>query len=63
VKGLAGDRAVVYENGRVELATQWDREEQSAAFALALQGFLTKRGLEPRVTRDGRNVRAEYVTK
>lgn len=62
-KGIVSDRAVVYRDGRVELTTNWERPEKATSFALALQGFLAKRGLEAKVTREGNAVRAEYVTK
>ena len=62
-RGWRDDRAVVYQDGRVELDTDWDEAEQATRFATAIQAFLTQRGLDPKVTRDGMKVRVTYTAK
>ena len=62
-QGWRNDRAVVYQDGRVEVDTDWDDEARATKFAAAYQAFLTKRGLEAKVTRDGAKVRATYTAK
>jgi hypothetical protein len=63
-QGWRNDRAVVYQDGRVEVDTDWDDEQRATKFATAYQAFLTKRGLaDAKVTRDGAKVRATYTAK
>ena len=62
-QGWVNDRAVVYRDGRVQVETAWDSPARATAFADAYGVFLTKRGLEPKITRDGVNVRATYTAK
>ena len=62
-QGWRNDRAVVSQDGRVEVDTDWDDEARATTFATAYQSFLTKRGIEAKVTRDGANVRASYIAK
>jgi len=61
--GWVNDRAVVYPDRRVEIETEWESEQRADAFARGVQSFLEKRGLEPKVTRDGVSVRASYTAK
>ncbi|HEX6087259.1 MAG TPA: hypothetical protein VF266_22200 [Thermoanaerobaculia bacterium] len=62
-QGWRNDRAVIYQDGRVEVDTDWDDEARATQFAAAYQSFLTKRGIEAKVTRDGAKVRASYIAK
>ncbi|HYC91922.1 MAG TPA: hypothetical protein VEO54_22105 [Thermoanaerobaculia bacterium] len=62
-QGWRNDRAVVYRDGRVEVDTEWDDEARATKFLSAYQAFLTKRGLEAKVTREGAKVRASYTAK
>ena len=62
-QGWRNDRAVVYQDGRVEVDTDWDDAARATKFAAAYQAFLTKRGIEAKVTRDGAKVRATYTAK
>ena len=62
-QGWRNDRAVVYQDGRVEVDTDWDDAERATRFASAYQAFLTKRGIEAKVTRDGAKVRATYTAR
>jgi hypothetical protein len=62
-QGWRNDRAVVYQDGRVEVDTDWDDAARATKFATAYQAFLAKRGLEAKVTRDGAKVRATYTAK
>jgi hypothetical protein len=62
-QGWRDDRAVVYRDGRVEVDTDWDDAARATKFASAYQAFLTKRGLEAKVTRDGAKVHAAYTAK
>ena len=59
-KGWRNDRAVVYQDGRVVVDTDWDEAESATRFADAYQAFLTSRGIEAKVTREGAKVRASY---
>ena len=61
--GWVNDRAVIYPDGRVQIETEWESEQRADAFARGYQSFLEKRGLEPKVTRDGVAVRASYTAK
>jgi hypothetical protein len=62
-RGWRDDRAVVYQDGRVEIDTEWDDPAGATGFATAYQAFLTGRGLQPAVTRDGAKVRVTYTAK
>lgn len=62
-RGLASDRAVIYRDGRVEIETRWDTEEQAAAFAAAYDAFLQKRGTRPTLVQNGPAVTAAYRWK
>lgn len=61
--GWRNDRAVVHQDGRVELDTEWDDAERATKFAAAYQSFLTKRGIDAKITRDGAKVRTTYTAK
>lgn len=61
-KGWKNDRAVVYQDGRVDVDTDWDTAQDATAFASAYEAFLAKRGVaNAKVTRDGARVRATYT--
>ncbi|HVE71006.1 MAG TPA: hypothetical protein VNI54_06525 [Thermoanaerobaculia bacterium] len=62
-QGWRDDRAVVYQDGRVEVDTDWDDADRATKFAAAYQSFLTGRGIEPKVTREGAKVRVTYSAK
>lgn len=62
-QGWRNDRAVVYQDGRVEVDTDWDDAARATKFAAAYQAFLAKRGIEAKVTRDGAKVRATYTAR
>jgi hypothetical protein len=62
-RGWRNDRAVVYQDGRVEIDTDWDDAARATQFAAAYDAFLKKRGLDAKVTRDGARVHAAYVAK
>lgn len=61
--GWVNDRAVVFNDRRVQVETEWESEQRADAFARAYESILTKRGLEPKITRSGVNVNASYVAK
>jgi hypothetical protein len=61
--GWVNDRAVIYPDRRVQIETEWESEQRADAFARGYQAFLEKRGLEPKVTREGVSVRASYTAK
>lgn len=61
--GWIDDRAVVYRDGRVVIATAWESEARATAFANAYESFLKKRGLTATVERKGAAVHAEYGTR
>ncbi|HVG23627.1 MAG TPA: hypothetical protein VND45_05690 [Thermoanaerobaculia bacterium] len=62
-RGWRNDRAVVFQDGRVQVDTDWDNEERATKFATAYHSVLTKRGLAAKVTRDGAKVHATYTAK
>ncbi|HUR79349.1 MAG TPA: hypothetical protein VM733_01190 [Thermoanaerobaculia bacterium] len=62
-RGWRDDRAVVYQDGRVEIDTDWDDDARATKFAAAYEAFLKKRGLDAKVTRDGASVHAAYAAK
>ena len=59
-QGWVNDRAVVFNDGRVQVETKWETPERAAAFADAYRAFLEKRGHKATVTREGANVKASY---
>jgi len=61
--GWRDDRAVVYKDGRVAIDTEWDDAERATKFAAAYEAFLTRRGIEAKISRDGTKVRAAYTAK
>lgn len=44
----------------VEIDTSWDTEKDAGEFATAYRAFLQEREIAPKITRQGRNVRATY---
>ncbi|HYH06071.1 MAG TPA: hypothetical protein VEK11_03325 [Thermoanaerobaculia bacterium] len=62
-RGWLNDRAVIYRDGRVQLATTWESPERATAFANAYGAFLKNRGIEANIARDGANVNASYTAK
>ena len=62
-RGWVNDRAVVYRDGRVQIASTWETPERATAFATAYGAFLGKRGIKANVARDGANVNASYTAK
>jgi hypothetical protein len=62
-RGWVTDRAVIWKDGRVAIATTWESAERATAFAAAYEAFLKKRGVDAKVTRDGVNVKATYSAK
>lgn len=62
-QGWRDDRAVVYRDGRVVIDTDWDDAARATKFAAAYESFLTGRGIEPKVTREGAKVRVTYTAK
>lgn len=59
-RGWLDDRAVVYPDGRVDISTTWESEQHAAAFATAYTEFLKKRGIAPKVAREGAVVKVQY---
>jgi hypothetical protein len=57
------DRAVVFNDNRVQIESEWESEQRADAFARAYESVLTRRGLEPKVVRDGVNVNVTYTAK
>ena len=62
-RGWVNDRVAVWRNGRVEAQTKWESPERANAFADAYGAFLTKRGVDAKITRDGQNVAVAYTAK
>jgi hypothetical protein len=62
-RGWANDRVTVFRGGKVRAETKWDSDERATAFASAYGAFLTGRGLEPKVTKNGTSVTVEYTAK
>jgi hypothetical protein len=63
-KGWKNDRVVIYRDGRVDVDTEWDSEQDATQFASAYEAFLAKRGLaNAKVTRDNAKVHAAYTAK
>lgn len=61
-RGWMGDRAVVMNDGRVDVDTKWETPAQAKKFADAYAKFLASRKLDPKVTQDGTSVRVRYAT-
>lgn len=62
-KGWVNDRAVVMRDGRVQLDSDWQSDENAIAFETAYRAFLKTRGLDAKVTREGSKVKASYTAK
>jgi hypothetical protein len=62
-RGWVNDRVSVDRGGKVRAETKWESEARANAFAAAYSAFLTGRGLEPKVTKNGASVTVEYVAK
>ena len=62
-RGWVNDRVAVWRNGRVEATTKWESPERATAFADAYSAFLTKRGIDAKIARDGVNVSVAYTAK
>ncbi|HEX6100363.1 MAG TPA: hypothetical protein VF432_28880 [Thermoanaerobaculia bacterium] len=62
-QGWVNDRAVVFNDLRVQIDTEWESEQRADAFARAYESALTKRGLQPKIARDGMKVSASYTAK
>lgn len=63
-RGWRSDRAIVYQDGRVQLDADFDEAEQAALFADRYQAFLTGRAVENvKVTREGARVSASYTSR
>jgi hypothetical protein len=62
-QGWVNDRVVVFDDLRVQIETEWESEQRADAFARAYESILTKRGLEPKIVRNGVNVGATYTAK
>ncbi len=60
-QGWVNDRAVVFDDLRVQIETEWESEQRADAFARAYESILTKRGLEPKIVRSGASVSATYT--
>ena len=61
--GWMNDRVIISRNGGVRAETKWQSPERATAFADAYSAFLTKRGVEAKVERNGSTVVAEYTAK
>lgn len=62
-RGWVNDRVSVSRGGKVRAETKWESPERATAFAAAYTKFLTGRGLEPKVAREGNAVTVEYTAK
>ncbi|HYI11458.1 MAG TPA: hypothetical protein VEK57_20550 [Thermoanaerobaculia bacterium] len=62
-RGWVNDRVVIGRDQSVQVETKWESEERATAFAGAYESFLRKRGLEPKITREGAVVKAAYTAK
>lgn len=62
-RGWANDRVAVWKDGRVSVETSWESPAHAEAFANAYGAFLRGRGLEPKIAREGTNVKASYTAK
>ena len=62
-QGWVNDRAIVFNDHRVRIETEWESEQRADAFARAYESVLTKRGLEPKIAHEGVKVSATYTAK
>ena len=62
-KGWVNDRVVIFKDNRVQVETEWESEQRADAFARAYESVLQKRGLEPKIARNGAKVTATYTAK
>lgn len=62
-QGWVNDRAVIFNDNRVQIETEWESEERARAFATAYEALLTKRGVAPKIARNGAKVTAAYIAK
>jgi hypothetical protein len=62
-QGWVDDRAVVFNDLRVQIETEWESEQRADAFARAYEALLTKRGVAPKIVRNGVKVGATYTAK
>ena len=61
--GWMNDRAVVFYDLRVQVDTEWENEQRAETFARAYEALLIKRGLTPKIARNGVKVSATYTAK
>jgi hypothetical protein len=59
-QGWVDDRVTVMRDGAVTAETRWESAEKAAAFRDAYVAFLRGRGIDPRVTTDGKSVTVAY---
>lgn len=62
-QGWVNDRAIVFNDNRVQIETEWESEQRAGAFAREYESFLQKRGLEPKIVRNGVKVNVAYTAK
>lgn len=62
-QGWVNDRAIVFTDNRVQIETEWESEARAQAFAAAYESLLTKRGVTPKIARNGAKVTAAYTAK
>jgi len=59
-QGWVDDRVTITRDGQVTAETRWETAEKAAAFRDAYVTFLRGRGIDPRVTTDGKSVTVVY---
>jgi hypothetical protein len=62
-RGWVNDRVAVAKNGRVHAETKWESPQAAETFAKAYAGFLSARGIEASVSRDGTAVLVSYTAR
>jgi hypothetical protein len=62
-RGWVNDRVSVARTGRVHAVTKWESPEAAEAFATAYAAFLSARGIQAAVARDGAAVVADYTAR
>ncbi len=62
-QGWVNDRAVIFRDNRVQIETEWENEQRAEAFARAYEAALKKRGIEPKIARNGVHVSASYTAQ
>ena len=62
-QGWVNDRAVIFKDNRVQIETEWENDQRADAFARAYESVLKKRGIEPKIARNGVRVSASYTAK